>query len=109
VHATTAILPVQTVALDPRAVDAALAAMDVTFRIDGFLTDQTTAASDPPVTTILMPVPREKTGTWSWYEDDGGTWTVYPTAPNDTTARLSNVLPVLRRGLLRLSGGLDKH
>jgi hypothetical protein len=113
VHATTAVLPDVTLALPPRFVDDALAAMDVTFRLDGILTDQQIA---PPAqqggsetTTVQLPLPDEKVGTWSWVENDVGGWMTYPTAPNDATARLSEVSPVLRRGLLQLSAALGKQ
>jgi hypothetical protein len=105
VHARTGILPTITLALAPQWTTAALAAMNVTFRVDGILTDsQITTASE----TILLPVPHEKRGNWTWVENDEGNWQHYATAPNDTTARLSNVLPVLRRGLLQLSAALGK-
>ncbi|MEU1722730.1 IPT/TIG domain-containing protein [Nonomuraea sp. NPDC005692] len=104
VHATTGLLPTARVALPPRFVTDALAAMDVTFRVNGGLTDQTISAAG--ATTVLMPVPKERTGTWSWTENDAGTWTSYATGPNDTTARLPTVAPVLRRGLLQLSAAL---
>jgi hypothetical protein len=106
VHATTSILPDISLALPPQFVDAALAAMDVTFRLDGILTDQQLAASE--TTTVLLPLPDEKAGTWAWVEKDAGGWTTYPTAPNDATARLSEVPPVLRRGLLQLSAALGR-
>ncbi len=108
VHASTGILPVTTLSVPPEFTSNALNAMKVTFRVDGILTDQQIPAGDAAtvVPTILMPVPQEKTGTWSWLENDEGTWNNYPTAPNDTTARLSNVPPVLRRGLLQLSSAI---
>ncbi|MDQ3934193.1 MAG: IPT/TIG domain-containing protein [Actinomycetota bacterium] len=113
VHATTAILPDVTVALPQRFVDDALAAMDVTFRLDGILTDQQIAApaqaGGSETTTVQLPLPDEKVGTWSWVENDVGGWMTYPTAPNDATARLSEVPPVLRRGLLQLSAALGKQ
>lgn len=104
VHATSGILPDVTVSLPPQFTFDALAAMNITFRLDGILTDQQIPATGSPV--ILMPVPKEQSGTWSWLENDAGTWNTYATAPNDTTARLSNVPPVLRRGLLQLSAAL---
>jgi hypothetical protein len=106
VHATTGILPVTSVSLPPDFTNDALAAMNVTFRVDGILTDQKIPAGDDAtvVPTILMPVPQESSsGQWSWMENDEGTWNNYPTAPNDTSAHLSNAPPVLRRGLLQLS------
>ena len=101
VHATTAILPTGSAALEQRFVDDALSAMDVTFRLNGVLTDQRVTAKG--VTTVLLPVPDEKVGAWSWLEQDDSGWTGYGTAPNDPTARLTGVPPVLRRGMLRLS------
>lgn len=105
VHATTGILPVTSVSLPPEFTVNAIAAMNVTFRMDGILTDQQISADD--ITTILVPVPSEKTGTWQWLENEEGTWNAYATAPNDTSARLSDVLPVLRRGFLQLNSGLS--
>lgn len=111
VHATTAILPVTKVSLPPQFTNDALNAMKVTFRVDGILTDQQIPASDgvimPPA--LLMPVPQEKTATWSWLENDEGNWNSCPIAHNDTTARLSNVPPVLRRGLLQLSSAISTN
>lgn len=107
VHARTGILPTLTLALAPQWTTAALAAMNVTFRVDGILTDSHTASSPGAPTTILLPVPHEKHGVWTWVENDEGNWQHYATAPNDTTARLANVLPVLRRGLLQLSAAVS--
>lgn len=109
VHATTAILPTSALTLPPQFIGDALAAMNITFRVNGVLTDQSIAGAvgdQPGPTTVLLPVPKEKTGTWTWLENDGGTWTGYATGPNDTTARLSDVPPVLRRGMLQLSSAL---
>lgn len=104
VHATTGILPVTSVSLPPEFTVNAIAAMNVTFRMDGILTDQQINADG--TTTILLPVPNEKTGVWQWVENDEGTWTSYTTGPNDTSARLSDVPPVLRRGFLQLNSGV---
>jgi len=107
VHSRTGILPTLALALDPQWTTAALAAMNVTFRVDGILTDSLTATTnEASTTTILLPVPHEKHGIWTWVENDEGNWQHYATAPNDTTARLANVLPVLRRGLLQLSAAI---
>ena len=107
VHATSAILPTMSVSLPPDYVSEALAAIDVTFRVNGILTDQTIPA-DAEQPTILLPVPKEKAGRWTWLENNAGdVWTSYQTAPNDTTARLSTVAPVIRRGLLRLSSAIE--
>ncbi|MBV9762804.1 MAG: IPT/TIG domain-containing protein [Acidobacteriaceae bacterium] len=109
VHATTAILPTMEVALPGDFVDGALAALDVTFRVNGILTDQRVAApteSTPGETFVLMPVPEETQGEWAWLEYDDAGLASYAIAPNDAVARLSNVAPVLRRGLLQLTSSL---
>jgi hypothetical protein len=84
--------------------------MDVTFRIDGILTDQQITAhtiETPSVTSVVMPLPKVDSGTWSWVEFEEAGPVSYPVLPNDTTARLSEVEPVLRRGVLQLSGALS--
>jgi hypothetical protein len=109
VHATTGILPTMAVTLPGDFVDGALAAMDITFRINGILTDQRIAAptdTTPGETFVLMPVPGETPGAWAWLEYDDAGLTSYAIAPNDAVARLSNVAPVLRRGLLQLTSAL---
>lgn len=110
VHATTAILPDVAVALPPNFTTDALNAMDITFRVNGLLTDQQMAPPSPQGVvnppTILTPTPKLQSGTWNWLENDASGWTTYPTAPNDTSARLTEVAPVLRRGLLRISSAL---
>jgi hypothetical protein len=106
VHATTGILPVVELRLPPQFVNGTIAAMQVAFRMDGVLTDQ--QISQAGDTTILIPVPKEKTGTWTWMEKDQAGWTSYPTAAPNAVARLSNVPPVLRRGLLQLSSALSE-
>ncbi|HJZ72421.1 MAG TPA: hypothetical protein VKE51_11830 [Vicinamibacterales bacterium] len=108
VHAATGILPTVALALAPRFTSAALAAMNVTFRVDGILTDSRAAAGQADLPTILLPVPHEKQGTWTWVEHDEAAWRYYKTSANDTAARLSDRLPVLRRGLLQLSAGLGR-
>ncbi len=99
VHATTAILPVQTVQVSPQLVAAALARMSLLFRVDTILTDASTSGAP------TMPLPT-KTGAWSWLEQGSdGTWTSYAVAQANANARLSSVRPVLRRGLLALAPG----
>ena len=106
VHATTAILPDVTVTLPPNFVADALACMNITFRMDGVMTDQQLDAAGPSLPTVLMPVPRVKSGDWSWLENDDSGWLTYATGPTDTAARLTEVAPVLRRGMLQLSSAL---
>jgi hypothetical protein len=105
VHATTAILPTSSLALPPQFVNAALDVMDITFRVNGIVTDQRIARVDDNVsiTTLLMPTPQEKTGKWSWLQNAEGRLEEFAIGETDATARLSNVAPVLRRGLLKLT------
>jgi hypothetical protein len=56
-----------------------------------------------------MPVPKLQMGNWTWLEQNDNGWSIYPTGPVDTVARLSEVAPVLRRGMLRLSSALQKR
>ncbi len=102
VHATTGILPTVTATLPLQFVSAAMARMSVSFRVSGALTDQIPATAKTPA-MILMPTRREPGAGWHWLEKDGETWTRYAVGPNDTNARLSPTLPVLRDGLLNLS------
>jgi len=101
VNATTGILPAVTVSMPQELVSAALSNMNVTFRVEGALTDQQPAATGKP--TILLPTRREPGAVWKWLENDEQQWQKYAIAPNDTNARLSPVPPVLRSGLLQLS------
>jgi hypothetical protein len=105
VHANSGILPPANVVLPPHFVDAALAAMKVRFGIDGVMTDQIITADHDA--TLMMPTPKLKTGTWTWMQNELAGWTSYPTAKIDNNARLSNVAPVIRRGMLQLSAGLS--
>jgi len=120
VHATTAILPDVELALPPHLVDSALEAMDVSFRVNGVLTDSEVAAPEPGAadagiagaegTTIRLPLPEEKDGTWTWAEREASSdrdsarsrWVRYPLAGSDPTAALRDLPPTLRRGLLQL-------
>ena len=114
VHATTAILPDASVAIPLNFASEAISKMNVTFRVNGLLTDQKLAPPptpdgviEPP--SILMPVPKLQMGNWTWLEQNDNGWSIYPTGPVDTVARLSEVAPVLRRGMLRLSSALQKR
>jgi hypothetical protein len=108
VHASTGILPVAQLAVPPALASAALARIVIDLPIHGVLTDKRIAAGKDAKTTILVPAPNESSGTWTWLENDEGTWTSYAVTPDDASARLSTVPPVLRRGYLRLSSALGK-
>lgn len=105
VHATTGVLPAGNLAVPPRLVESALAALQVSFRLNGVLTETKTTVppgGGPAEAAIQLPLPSVGTGEWSWIEKDRSKWKVYPAEAADTTAALGDVLPVLRRGLLRL-------
>jgi hypothetical protein len=109
VHATTAILPVQRVALPPNFVDQALATMAITIRCGPLLADAriTTGSDGASQTTLLIPHASRRQGAWSWQEAESVGWTTYPLASPDAGAHLSNNPPVLRDGFLRLSPPLS--
>ncbi len=60
VHATTAILPTTTVSLPPNFTADALASMNVTFRLDGVLTDQLPPAQAPRRPRFCCRCPRKR-------------------------------------------------
>lgn len=109
VHAATGILPVVTIAVPQQFVNEALAQMQVSFTIGPLLSDLVTAEDagpeDPP--SVVMPRPSLKNGTWAWRQYDGSNWSspmsIVPTVP---TAQFSNVNPVVREGVLQLTGAL---
>ncbi|HET7121657.1 MAG TPA: IPT/TIG domain-containing protein [Solirubrobacterales bacterium] len=105
VHAATPALPGVSLSLPARRVEAALGALEVTFRVNGGLTGSETPAPGgtpgPPV--IQLPLPATNAGEWSWQEQDAGGWASYETAAPSSGAPLGDVPPVLRRGLLTLS------
>ena len=107
VHARTGILPDVSVAVPPAQVSTALANLEVTFRVDAILTDQQTTAATVdtlPKTTVFMPLPKVSAGTWDWVEYEGTDPVTYTVAVNDTVAKLSTSQPVLRQGVLQLTG-----
>lgn len=113
VHATTGILPVTTLDLPTRYVDPALRAMEVIFHIGPLLSDSRVLAkksqqAENSPTTLIMPKPSEKHGTWSWLEYAGESWNAYDIAAADQSVRFSNVPAALRTGLLKLSGAMQK-
>jgi hypothetical protein len=105
VHATTGILPVGSLEVPDRFVAPALAAMCATFRLSGVLTEERTAIDEhgTAVSSVVMPLPGETTGSWSWLEKDGTAWTASLTTAADAAAHLGNTAPVLRQGLLQLT------
>lgn len=112
VHAQCGLFPVKEVSLEPRWVDEALAALEATFRTGPVLaaTEQVIPKGQTrPETALLLPVPAERRGSWSWVEADGeGHWPESPLAPVSDNASFPETPPALREGLLKLKGGFGK-
>jgi hypothetical protein len=100
VHATTGILPTQTLILPEQYVGNAISSLNVTFRINGLLTD-------PDV--IRMPVPALKAEDFSWIErSDSQTWnTALPIIKANAIPRLDSTPPVIHEGWLKLVDSED--
>lgn len=107
VHATTGILPVISVAIPQTFVGQAFAQMDLMFTIGPVLTASVHAQDDPAPAAVVMPRPSVKNGTWAWQQFDGSAWSTFDVTPATPTAQFSNVPPVLREGLLRLTGAMS--
>lgn len=95
VHATTGILPTQTLILPEVYVGNAIASLNIAFRINGLLTDPD---------AIRIPVPGLKAGIWSWIEpSDPQTWDAsLPIVKANATPRLAAVAPIVHEGWLKL-------
>jgi hypothetical protein len=98
VHATTGILPVSSVSLPPGLVTAALARIDLSFRVGPFLAGEQTTASG---SALLIPQPSGE-GAWAWIDASSSTGATTPIAPPGTQASLGDAPPVLRSGRLDL-------
>ena len=96
VHATSAILPVVSVAVPPALVGDALGRMDLSFRAGPLLTTQ--RATDAGA-ALAVPTPAGR-GTWTWADPSG---TSIPLVTPDTLARFDGAPPVLRWGRLDLA------
>ncbi|MFE7799521.1 hypothetical protein [Nocardia sp. NPDC057440] len=101
VHATTDILPVESVFVPPRFTDAALAEMAVAFRAGPLLigtTDQGAA---------ILPQPATVTGTWSWAEQVGAVWAQLPITAPDPASLPIGADHEIRSGFLVLSDAAE--
>lgn len=109
VHAITGILPDVTFVLPPSLVDAALAAMEVSFRVGPLMTrSRPPAAGGAPAPPVLtLPLPKLKSGKWAWKQKVGASWTAYDVVPVDPKTGLSDIAPTLREGLLTLSNDVS--
>jgi hypothetical protein len=111
VYAQTDLLPATALTIEQGYVQAALDAMEITFRVGPQLTTISTAVSEvgESIQTILMPEPAENNGVWSWQERSGDDWTQMPIAASGQEANLSSVAPTLREGLLKLTVNLSEE
>jgi hypothetical protein len=106
IHATTAILPSKILDLPDKFIEPALSAMDINFNVGPILSTLTTeknTTNKDEVATILVPKPSEKNGIWSWMELNESDWTSYPIKSTNDNAIFSNVKPILRSGILKLT------
>jgi hypothetical protein len=110
VHAQSGILPTKDVTLVPDWVDGALAAMKATFRVGPVLAEERNilpSGATIPVDSLLTPGPAEKHGTWQWRQlAANGTWPGIALGPVDANAVFPDAPPILRDGVLQLSGGI---
>ncbi|MEM7036577.1 MAG: hypothetical protein AAF570_06305, partial [Bacteroidota bacterium] len=107
VHAFSGLLPVTRLSLPSRFVSPGLSNMEVTFKT-GPLLSVLLNPQEAQNTSIQIPRPSERNGSWSWIAWDGTGWNIeYELNPTDQSANFSNVPPVLRTGLLKLTGALE--
>lgn len=108
VHATTGILPVIHIAIPQNFVGAAFANIDLTFQVGPLLTDSLLPSSDAVDSSalVVMPVPSLKNGVWCWQQYEAGAWVTYSISASGATAQFSNVAPIIREGVLRLTGAV---
>jgi hypothetical protein len=111
VHAQCGILPAKEVTLVANWVDSAFAAMKATFRTGPLLAEvrqlvapgQASAAD-----ALLIPIPAERHGTWQWRQVElDGSWPATALATVDGNAVFPDTTPIVRDGVLQLSGALD--
>lgn len=107
VRAQCGLLPVKEISLVPEWVDSSLGAMNVGFRTGPILAAEQIAADGS--SSLAMPTPAQRHGTWSWSQPTGGgKWTQgIALSPADAGAAFPSVAPKLREGAIELSGGLD--
>lgn len=111
VNAYCGVVPSSQVELAQPAVNAAMAAMEVTFSLSPLLSQTVIAEAGPGMTgesgvKVSMLIPATKAGRWSWLSQTGGVWDEFEIDRVTQTPRLSSLAPELRSGLLKLSGSL---
>jgi hypothetical protein len=111
VRAQSGILPSKEVTLVPAWVDDALAAMRAAFRTGPMLAESrmvTPQGGGDAVQTLMVPLPAEQHGTWTWRQPaGGGAWPSTALAAADAGTVFLQAPPILRDGVLQLTHGLD--
>jgi hypothetical protein len=99
VHATTGILPSQTLTLPPIFYEQPLAQMEISFQAGPIIVD---------AEAIRLPRPSEQSGTWSWVQknatgDAAAAWDQDPISPTADQARILRMPQELRDGWMKLT------
>jgi hypothetical protein len=99
VHATTGILPSQTLTLPPIFYEQPLAQMEISFQAGPIIVD---------AEAIRLPRPSEQSGTWSWVQknatgDAAAAWDQDPISPTADQARIPRMPQDLRDGWMKLT------
>lgn len=105
VHATTGILPVKQLDIPQQFVDAALANLEISFRMGPLLTRLVPSPSQGDQTpvfpvSVTYPLPVEQNGAWSWWEPPASTggWTGYGLVDASPAAQMGAAPDSLREG-----------
>ncbi|MDP3227882.1 MAG: hypothetical protein Q8N13_07875 [Acidovorax sp.] len=110
-HAQCGLLPGKAVSLLANWVDPALKAMRVCLRGGPLLASTSQlipVGQSTPVPALLTPCPAERNGSWQWRQmQTDHTWPSTALGPVDALASFPDSAPLLRVGVLQLSGGLE--
>jgi hypothetical protein len=116
VHATTGILPVKQLDIPQQFVDAALARMEISFRMGPLLTQIRPTPNEGGATpafpqSVVYPLPTEQNGSWSWWESSAsaGTWSGYDLVRASADAQFTSEPQTLREGQLQFVANLSKQ
>lgn len=115
IHATSGIVPIKQINIPASFVEAALANIEISFRIGPMLTtvQQTPSESGKPAqypNAISYPAPAEQNGQWSWWESvaDAKDWNGYALLYATPNAQFQSLPNTMRDGLLQLVLNLNK-
>ncbi|MFF2543132.1 hypothetical protein ACFVUY_11280 [Kitasatospora sp. NPDC058063] len=112
VHAVSDILPVSVLTVPAEFITAALARMEVSFRLGPVLTgpQNVTGADGSTATAWALPRPSVRHGDWSWTEPTSPTgWQESPLAPVGTPGHIPATPLSARTGRLRLRGAVTDN